>query len=109
MREGENPMMLETIIQHSILLMFEYRRIFSFNSLKMKDPSVSLKMQTRSCQSLLVSEMECWLLILIQTILLVFVLFGVCEFCDDSDIGLFVCSLRIAGKWHYYSKSQAEM
>ena len=108
-REGENSMMLETIIQHSILLMFEYRRIFSFNSLKMKDPSVSLKMQTRSCQSLLVSEMECWLLILIQTILLVFVLFGVCEFCDDSDIGLFVCSLRIAGKWHYYSKSQAEM
>ena len=67
-REGENQnqMMLETITQHSILLMFEYSRIFSFNSLKMKDPSVSLKMQTRGFQSVLVSEMECWLLILIQ-------------------------------------------
>lgn len=65
-REGENQMMLETITQHSILLMFEYRRIFSFNSLKMKDPSVSLKMQTRGFQSMLFSEMECWLLILIQ-------------------------------------------
>lgn len=38
-----------------------------------------------------------------------FVLFGICKFCDGSDIGLFMGGLRIAGKWRYYSKLQTEM
>ena len=37
------------------------------------------------------------------------VLFGVSKFRDGSDTGLLKCGLRIAGKWHYYSKLQTEM
>lgn len=41
--------------------------------------------------------------------LLVFVLLGIHKFYDGSNIGLLTGGLRIAGKWHYYSKVQTEM
>lgn len=54
--------------------------------------------------------MEYQLLIRIQNIAFGFcVLLGVSKFRDGSDIGLLKCSLRIAGKWHHYSKMQTEM
>lgn len=38
-----------------------------------------------------------------------FVIFGICKFCDGSNIGLFMCGLRIAGMQHYNSKYQTEV
>lgn len=81
---------------HSILLMLESRRIFSFNSLKWRAPLLALKCKQEAFNVHFSQKRNAGCSYWSKTLLLVFVLFGICKFCDDSNIGLFMCSLRVA-------------
>lgn len=91
---------------HSTLLMRESRRVFSFNSLKWRVPLLALKCKQEAFNVLFPQKGNASCSYWSKTLLLVFVPFGICEFCD---IRFFMYGLRVVGKWHYYSKVQTEM
>lgn len=80
---------------HSILLMLESRRIFSFNSLKWRAPLLALKCKQEAFNVHFSQKWNVSCSYWSKTLLLVFVLFGICKFCDGNSRRLSVSGFVI--------------
>lgn len=97
-RKRESDADWRQLHNHSILLMLESRRIFSFNSLKWRAPLLTLKCKQEAFEVRFSQKWNAGCSYWSKTLLLVFVLLGIHTFCDGSNTGLLRGQLEDCGQ-----------